>query len=198
MADQLSTRDPLPSTRLIILDRDGVVNELVPDNVVRGPRKFSELSIREDFLWFIREISETRLFQFAVVTNQPDIARGVLTKRENKRLRTAIEALFPASTLYLECPHDNEAGCDCRKPRPGMLLEALRYFDSSADNAIFVGDMWTDVLAGQRAGVFTVLLKTEHGYRKTSAGSPPAGLQPDLTLNSLRELSLLLSPAAEK
>lgn len=182
--------------RLILLDRDGVINELVPPLFDRGPRTPSELIFKEDFLDFYSELNDTEVV-FAVVTNQPDITRGKLSLEDNFVIVEKIKNQFQRGVVYRECPHDNEDACHCRKPKPGMLLELLEDLSVSSEHAIFIGDSWTDIQAGKAAGIFTVLIESPRSFSATSQGKPREDIQPDKTVATLTELTALIRLAVQ-
>jgi D-glycero-D-manno-heptose 1,7-bisphosphate phosphatase len=117
-------------------------------------------------------------FLLIVVTNQPDIARGDLTLDTLSAVHAALTSRVPLDDV-LFCPHDDHDGCPCRKPAPGLLLEAAERFGIGLRGSVMVGDRWRDIEAGQRAGCRTVFV--DHGYREPK----PAGQ--DLTAASLPE-----------
>lgn len=95
---------------------------------------------------------ETRL---AIASNQSGVSMGKLTyNRANALLTACADAAFPekALRLVLFCPHPRQGGCDCRKPQPGMLLQAATAFQVSPEESLFVGDMQTDRDAADHAG----------------------------------------------
>jgi len=97
----------------------------------------------------------------AVVTNQSAIGRGLLTVAELEELHEAIRSLG-VSAIY-HCPHLPDAGCDCRKPQPGMVRSAVADLELDPQRTVVVGDHLTDCLAGRAAGVGAVLVRTGHG-----------------------------------
>jgi D-glycero-D-manno-heptose 1,7-bisphosphate phosphatase len=120
-------------------------------------------------------------FALVVVTNQPDIARGEVTADRvaavNERLRRSVAV----DAVYV-CPHDGTDGCDCRKPQPGMLVQAAVDLDLDLERSWLVGDRWVDIAAGRAAGVRTVLVERAGSYDPTSAGGPPPDLVPDVVV----------------
>jgi D-glycero-D-manno-heptose 1,7-bisphosphate phosphatase len=110
-----------------------------------------------------------------VVTNQPEVARGRLTRRSVEEINDFLRSRIPLDDVRV-CYHDDPEGCDCRKPKPGMLLAAVRDLNISL-NRSFVGDRWRDIEAGRRAGCRTVLI--DYGY----AEPHPSGM--DFTTDGL-------------
>jgi D-glycero-D-manno-heptose 1,7-bisphosphate phosphatase len=154
----------------IFLDRDGVVNEechylYEPDKVVLTP----------DIGGAIRAANLAG-FLVVVVTNQSGVARGLYTLDDVDAVHRRIVELLgdgedaPRIDRFYCCPHHATAGqgeylldCDCRKPKPGMLLRAASELDIDLMNSFLVGDMRTDLEAGATAGCRTLLVRTGHG-----------------------------------
>jgi transaldolase len=110
-------------------------------------------------------------FRLVVVTNQPDVARGIQTARGVEAIHEALRAALPIDEFRV-CYHDDVDGCGCRKPAPGMLLEAAAASDLSLQESFLVGDRWSDIDAGRRAGCRTVLVGD--GYNERAAIVPHA------------------------
>jgi len=100
-------------------------------------------------------------FALVCVTNQPDIARGTVSSASvdaiNQRLLTVL-----GLDAVAVCPHDDDAGCNCRKPKPGLILDAAAELGLDLHHSVVVGDRWRDVEAGRRAGCATVFI--DHDY----------------------------------
>ena len=157
-------------TRAVFLDRDGtliaaVVREGRP-YPVRSPEEMSILPGVPEALERLRQAG----YRLVVVTNQPDVARG----RQERRVVEAINARL-GSALGLDevrvCWHDDPDGCSCRKPRPGLILDAARDLAIDLPASFVVGDRFRDVGAGQAAGCRTILI--ECGYDETPCPAPP-------------------------
>jgi D-glycero-D-manno-heptose 1,7-bisphosphate phosphatase len=154
--------------RAVFLDRDGVINRAtVRDGKPYPPDTLDELEVLDgvpDALSKLRQAG----FRLIVVTNQPDVARGAQT-------RETIEAMHEllASSLAVDeivaCYHDGDA-CDCRKPKPGALLDAARRHGLELERSFMVGDRWRDIEAGQRAGCRCLFV--DHGYREKQPAGP--------------------------
>jgi D-glycero-D-manno-heptose 1,7-bisphosphate phosphatase len=162
----------------VFLDRDGVLNRaLVRDGVPYPPTSVSELVILPRVPEACSALSSAGLV-LIVVTNQPDVARGTQTRSAVEEINAQLcERLRIADVRT--CFHDDVDGCSCRKPAPGLLLEAARDWDLDLTGSVMVGDRWRDVEAGRRAGCSTVFV--DHGYRERR---PEAA---DLTVPSLAD-----------
>ena len=143
------------------IDRDGVLNHRIPgDTYVTSPE---ELTILPHAVEALREIHE-RGYPLVVITNQRGVARGFMSEDDVAAIHQKLRAAFedggaPLLAIY-HCPHDNHHACECRKPAPGMLLQAARDHDLDLTRSVLVGDSESDLEAGRRAGV-PALLKIE-------------------------------------
>ncbi len=162
----------------VFLDRDGVLNRaLVRGGKPYPPDTLDQLEILPGVPEACSKLKSAGL-RLLVVTNQPDISRGT-------RSRAAVDAMNRAVQNQLQiddvrvCPHDDGDGCACRKPAPGLLVDAARDWDIALDASVMVGDRWRDVESGRRAGCKTVFI--DHGYAERRPESP------DLTTASLPE-----------
>ncbi len=160
-----------PAVRAVFLDRDGVLNEAV----VRDGRPFAPLSpesfcIASDARQCLHDLKRTG-FLLIVVSNQPDIARGRLTLAAAQEMHVRLRAALPLDDI-LVCIHDAQDDCACRKPRPGMLLEARDKYTVDLSRSFLIGDRWSDVDAGNAAGSKTVLI--DCGYQERGPATPPA------------------------
>jgi D-glycero-D-manno-heptose 1,7-bisphosphate phosphatase len=150
----------------VFLDRDGVLNEaVVIDGRPHPPGSVSDLVVRAETIRACRQLHDAGLF-LLVVTNQPDIARGIETWSNVQALNDELRRQLPLDDVRV-CPHDDADACECRKPRPGMLLDGARIWNLDLARSVMVGDRWRDVEAGNRAGCWKVLL--ERGYSEQDA-----------------------------
>ncbi len=150
--------------RAVFVDRDGTLNEMVfdPDHgLLDSPRRPEQVTLMKNAAKFIDGLRQLGFF-IVVVTNQPGVSKGTLTLPEldavNQRLA---DLLKPAHWDDLRfCPHHPEFGspCDCRKPKPGMLMAAARDHGIDLSQSWMVGDGLIDVQAGRAAGCKTVLV----------------------------------------
>ena len=153
--------------KAVFLDRDGTVNVYV--GLLRDIDDFVLLpGVAEA----IRKINISGYLAI-LVTNQPVVARGEISEEQLRKIHSKMETLLGAEGAYLDgiyyCPHHPHRGykgevqdlkveCDCRKPKPGMLLQAAREFNIDLTNSWMVGDSENDILAGAAAGCHTALL----------------------------------------
>lgn len=150
--------------RHLILDRDGVLNrEAANGGYVRTPEEFFWLPGALEALAMLRQ-GGVRL---SVATNQSGVGRGLMTRKQLDAIheRMCDEASRSGGKLdaVLFCPHAPEAGCECRKPAPGLIREALALSGIDAAESLVVGDAERDLEAAARAGVQAMLVRTGKG-----------------------------------
>ena len=164
--------------RAVFLDRDGVINRaFLRGGVPRPPSSLDELEILPGVPEALARLKSAG-FRLIVVTNQPDVARGVLSRESVEAVHDMLSAQLPLDEVRV-CWHDDVDRCRCRKPGPGMLLDAAREANLDLTSSYMVGDRWRDVEAGKRAGCITVFV--DHGYDEPR---PPV---PDARVGSLAE-----------
>lgn len=147
----------------IFLDRDGVIIENRSDYV----RQWSHVTVLPKAIDALSGFKRQG-FKIVVVTNQSAIGRGLMTFEDaqaiNERLVAAIKESGGWVDAVFMCPHKPEDNCECRKPQPGLLLQAAQQFSLDLRSSWMVGDAWTDLLAGQSAGVEgTIMVRTGRG-----------------------------------
>jgi histidinol-phosphate phosphatase family protein len=96
----------------------------------------------------------------AVVSNQSGIARGIVGPDQVDAVNARIDAVFGAFDAWCVCPHGPDDGCDCRKPRPGLVLEAARRLGVAPEDVVVIGDIGADVAAARAAGARGILVPT--------------------------------------
>jgi D-glycero-D-manno-heptose 1,7-bisphosphate phosphatase len=166
------------SAKAVFLDRDGVLNETcVRNGVPHPPATLADLTILPGVPEACAKLRAVG-FRLLVVTNQPDIARGTQTVATVDRLNAEVRRLAGVDDVFV-CPHDDRDGCDCRKPRPGLLLVAAKSYGIELAASVMVGDRDRDIGAGRAAGCRTVFVNRGYGNLPV----PPA----DLTVGSLSE-----------
>lgn len=164
--------------RAVFLDRDGVINRAqVRDGKPYPPATLAELDILPDVPAALAALKRAG-FLLIVVTNQPDVARGTQRRETVDAMHARLTAALPIDAFRV-CDHDDGDGCACRKPKPGMLLDAARDYGIAPERSFLVGDRWRDVEAGRRAGCSTVFV--DRGYDE------PRPEHPDATVGSLQE-----------
>lgn len=146
----------------VFLDRDGVLNRaFLRDGTPVPPRTLEEFEVLPGVAEACTAFRDAGL-ALVVVTNQPDLARGTLDPALLEAFHAELRAAVPLDEIVV-CSHDSHEGCPCRKPRPGMILDAARRLDLDLDHSVAVGDRWRDVDAAVRAGVGSVFIDWGHG-----------------------------------
>ncbi len=150
--------------KTIFLDRDGVINRNPPNKGY--VKKWTEFDFIPNAQKAIRELTESG-YRIIGITNQAGIGRGLYSEEDladiHSRMIAEIEKTGGTIDAIYYCPHHPDAGCECRKPEPGMLIRAAREHNIDLSTAYFIGDVPTDIEAGQRAGVTTFLVLTGLG-----------------------------------
>jgi D-glycero-D-manno-heptose 1,7-bisphosphate phosphatase len=122
-------------------------------------------------------------FILIVVTNQPDIARKQVTRGEVDLINEHLSKSLPIDEFYI-CEHDDKDSCNCRKPKPGLILEAALKNSIALDSSYMVGDRWRDIHAGQAAGLNCFFIDYKYSEKKPD--------QPFKRVLSLLEASLII------
>jgi D-glycero-D-manno-heptose 1,7-bisphosphate phosphatase len=167
-------------TAAVFLDRDGVLTEArVLDGVPQSPRLATELVILPEAGPACRALREAGL-KLICVTNQPEIARKNLDPAELEAMNEILQREIGLDEVVV-CPHDDADGCDCRKPLPGMIVDAAERLGIDLAASFTVGDRWRDVDAGRAAGTVTVFI--DRGYDEALRE------EPDVSVGGIQEAS---------
>jgi D-glycero-D-manno-heptose 1,7-bisphosphate phosphatase len=146
----------------VFLDRDGVLNHaFVRGGKAYSPSTIAEMTIVSDARLALNELRRHGL-RLVLVTNQPDVARGKITRETVDAMNAHLASHVPLDAIEV-CPHDDADRCDCRKPEPGMLLRAAERDGIALSKSFMVGDRNRDIEAGRRAGCRTILIGDGYG-----------------------------------
>ncbi len=149
-------------TRAVFLDRDGVLNKAyVREGKPYSPDTIEEMIIAPDAAAALSRLRRHG-FRLIVATNQPDIARGRLTRAHVEAMNGYLRSKLPLDGIEM-CTHDDVDRCDCRKPKPGLLLHAAERDGIALAQSFMVGDRYRDIEAGHSAGCRTVLIGDGYG-----------------------------------
>ena len=155
----------------VFLDRDGVINRAV----VKNGKPFPPASLDAfEFLPGVESAANALRnagFLIVVVTNQPDVATGVQAREVVESMHKKLYDAAICDDIKV-CYHTDDDACDCRKPKPGMLLEAAKEWQIDLPRSYMVGDRWRDVAAGKAAGCQTYFI--DYQYSEQSAEKPDA------------------------
>lgn len=181
------------SQRAVFLDRDGVLNRpVVRNGLPFPPATIEEFQLYPDVVEGCRQLKEAG-FLLIVVTNQPDVGRGIQSLESVEAIHARLREALPALDGIEVCFHageDRGEPCDCRKPRPGMLLRAAAAHDIDLKRSFIIGDRWRDVDCAHAAGCRAIFI--DHGYRE------PLREKPEFTVATFREaVRTILTAAAQ-
>jgi D-glycero-D-manno-heptose 1,7-bisphosphate phosphatase len=173
-------------TRLVILGRDGVINE-DSDQFIKSPAEWIPIP---GSLYGISRLTKAG-FRVVVATNQDAVSRGLFDATTLQKIHSKMHHAVTAAGGRLDavyfCPHGSTLHCTCRKPAPGMLLDCLHRFSAQASEVTMIGDRWQDLAAASAAGCQPVLVRTGNGLKTLAQAD--AGIKPlpegTLVMNSL-------------
>jgi D-glycero-D-manno-heptose 1,7-bisphosphate phosphatase len=153
----------------VFLDRDGVINRaIVRDGRPFPPERVDDLEVLPGVEEALARLKAAG-FALVVVTNQPDVARGRQTADAVHTMHARLAELLPIDEFRV-CWHDDDDGCDCRKPKAGLITRAPLY---DLSRSVVVGDRWRDIDAGRNAGLRAAIL-IDYGYDEALAATPDA------------------------
>jgi D-glycero-D-manno-heptose 1,7-bisphosphate phosphatase len=159
-----------PRRAAVFVDRDGTINRaIVREGKPYPPEQVDDFELLAGASSALHSLRDAG-FVVVVVTNQPDVAEG----RQERAVVEQMNAKLIDGGLcdaVKTCYHSDRDGCDCRKPKPGMLLEAAREWDIDLARSFMIGDRWRDVRAGQTAGCYTFLIENGYSERRVAANA---------------------------
>jgi D-glycero-D-manno-heptose 1,7-bisphosphate phosphatase len=159
------------SVRAVFLDRDGVLNaNLVRDNRPYAPRSLDEFRLLPGVEEAIRRIKAAGFLAIAI-TNQPDVADGITPRAAVDAMHAELRRRLALDDIKI-CFHNNADRCTCRKPLPGLILEAAAERGVDLAASYMVGDRWRDIKAGQAAGCHAIFI--DYGFKQDEAFEPDA------------------------
>jgi D-glycero-D-manno-heptose 1,7-bisphosphate phosphatase len=171
----------------VFLDRDGIVNAaIVRDGRPLPPTAVVDVVIPDGVREACRQLSDAGLM-LVLVTNQPDIARGTTNWQAVDAINSYLTHELGLDAVYV-CPHDDADACHCRKPAPGLLLDAAEELGVDLTRSLMVGDRWRDIEAGRRARVTTVWVRSDY--------HEPAPDAPDHVVDRLLDVVPLVTTSA--
>lgn len=150
-----------PTTeKVVFLDRDGVINKKMPENdYVKNWDEFEFLPRAIEAL----KLLQSRGYKIFIITNQRGVARGFMSEADLKNIHKKMLSELQKNKVAINgiyyCPHDTGDNCECRKPKPGLLLTAARDHHIDLTKAVFIGDDAKDAEAGGAAGCKTILVR---------------------------------------
>jgi D-sedoheptulose 7-phosphate isomerase len=189
-ATKWESMSPEAKQPAVFLDRDGVINRaFVRDGKPYSPPTTEDLDVLPGVPEALRDL-RSHGYKLLVVTNQPDVGRGKQSRESLEAMHQDLRARLSLDDI-LVCTHTDADDCDCRKPLPGMLLEAAKKHNIDLAASYMVGDRWKDIDAGYNAGCKTILV--DYGYSERSPERVPG-----LIVKSLREAADWIIRSAPK
>jgi D-glycero-D-manno-heptose 1,7-bisphosphate phosphatase len=141
----------------VFIERDGILNQpRVERHHQVSPLTLEDLRINREAAPLLARLKAAGLVLIAT-TNQPGLSRGYQSRRELDRMHAVLRAAFPLDDL-LACPHDETDRCPCRKPKPGLLVEAAFKWHLHLDHSFVISDKWQDAEAARSAGCTSLLI----------------------------------------
>jgi D-glycero-D-manno-heptose 1,7-bisphosphate phosphatase len=183
----------LEKVKAIFLDRDGVINKNIKD--MKKPEQFEILKGTSEA---IKKINDTG-YLAVVVTNQPTISKGFLSFENMEKIHDKMNKELTKYNAHIDaiymCPHHPEKGfereipelkidCNCRKPKPGMITDAIRDYNIDIRGSWIIGDSLTDIVAGKNAGIKTAFIYSGGGSGSKNEKKYKT-IKPDMTCHNL-------------
>ena len=160
---------------LIILDRDGVINADSPD-FIKSPDEFIPLPGSVDAIVALCDAG----YDVVIASNQSGVGRGLFSintlERIHDKLRAAVAAAGGEIAGIFYCPHEPDAGCDCRKPKAGLFEQISRAFETPVAGVPAIGDSLRDLQAAGAAGANPILVRTGNGRKTESELDSDSGI----------------------
>lgn len=167
----------------VFLDRDGVVNlAYTKSGKPNPPKDLNQLIILTGVEESVKKLTKFG-FAIVVITNQPDISNGNSSYEMVNAIHKKITLLTGIQHFYV-CPHIETDNCSCRKPKPGLLMEAAKELNLDLRKSYMIGDRWRDVGAGQSAGCKNFFIDYNYSEKKP--------VKPFITVSSLLQAAELI------
>jgi D-glycero-D-manno-heptose 1,7-bisphosphate phosphatase len=143
----------------VFIERDGILNTVRVERQYQvSPLTLEDFHINQDAVPLVQRLKAAGLLLIAT-TNQPGLSRGYQSRRELDRMHERLSAAFHLDDI-LVCPHDETDRCPCRKPKPGLLVEAAFKWHLNLDRSFVISDKWPDAEAARTAGCTSFLLQS--------------------------------------
>jgi D-glycero-D-manno-heptose 1,7-bisphosphate phosphatase len=183
-------------TRAVFLDRDGVINRKAADG--EYVTCWEDFHLLPGVIESIAHLNRAGI-RVIVVTNQRCVAKGLLAESDLKKLHGKMSEHLAQAGAFIDaiyyCPHPLEASCDCRKPAPGMLLEAAREHNLDLSASWMIGDSGSDIRAGKSAGCRTILVSENNAVKQGTESGAVLPADADIIAESLLDsIQQILQP----
>ena len=151
--------------KVVFLDRDGIISRDSPNHI----KSWEEFHFLPNSKKGIKQLNNHK-FHIILITNQSVIARGMVTKEElqniHNKMKKEIEEYGGKIDKIYYCPHHPDDGCNCRKPKPGMILKAAEENNINTRKSYMIGDRMMDIEVGKAVGSKTILIPSESGLKE--------------------------------
>jgi D-glycero-D-manno-heptose 1,7-bisphosphate phosphatase len=155
--------------KAIFFDRDGVINVAkILNGRPHPPKNLSELVITPGAKEVIQKLKNAG-YKIIVITNQPDVARGCVTKEQVEEINNFLMSSLNVD-IFKVCYHDDADKCECRKPLPGLIIESAKEYNLDLQRSYVIGDRWKDIAAGVAVGCKTIFI--DYKYREIKPENP--------------------------
>lgn len=145
----------------VFLDRDGVINKDIPGKYIKS---VSDIKLYKTAIEGLKKISSCDRFHLIIITNQSAIGRGYITEKISKKINDKIVKTLEKEKIKINavyyCPHSPQDNCDCRKPKPGLIKEALKDYKIEIKKSFLIGDKKTDMDLALKTGMKSVFVLT--------------------------------------
>jgi D-glycero-D-manno-heptose 1,7-bisphosphate phosphatase len=153
----------------VFLDRDGILNcAIIRNGKPYPPGKLEDVEIIPGMLAELNQLKASG-YVLIGITNQPDVARGTQTRATVESINAFILSQLPLDEIFT-CFHDDTDGCNCRKPKPGLIIQAAEKYHINLSKSWMVGDRWKDIAAGYSVGLKTIFV--DYHYGEIYQGAP--------------------------
>ncbi len=143
----------------VFIERDGVLNQVRVERQHQvSPLTLDEFHVNQEAVVLLNKLKAAGLVLIAT-TNQPGLSRGYQNRREMDRMHDQMRRLLPLDDMMV-CPHDETDRCPCRKPKPGLLVEAAFKWKLDLDRSFVISDKWQDAEAARTAGCTSLLIQS--------------------------------------
>ena len=147
--------------KAIFLDRDGTLNKAyIKNGLPISPSSLNKFKIIKGVKKSINRLKKLN-FLCILITNQPDVFRGKISKKTVVKMNSYIKKKIKLDDMFV-CYHDNEHNCNCRKPKPGLLVKASKKWKIDLNKSFMIGDRWKDILAGKKVGCKTIFINNNY------------------------------------
>jgi D-glycero-D-manno-heptose 1,7-bisphosphate phosphatase len=153
--------------KAIFLDRDGVINfSKIINGKPYAPTSLAEFKIIPNVKKAL-QLFKNKGYLLIIITNQPDVARMKISLENINEFHRVIKKLLPITEIFT-CFHDDNDNCECRKPKPGKILDAVKKYNIDTSISYMIGDRWKDIEAGKNAGCKTVFIDYQYKEKQPS------------------------------